>query len=428
MTSKNHIFKIDMFMRLMGKIENVLSLLVMAACMVMLTMCGLKEGSVPDVPGGPSGGQDSPDIPSPPKADTLYVTGVEYPEGYDWGKDVEYGTVACSLFVEKNGERIIEVPVGHFYETASDPDMHRCIDGHLYTDYSSDSETVVKRDGMTLFRYPGREMIHSFHVADGDVYTAGSPRNGSGGFVFRKNGAATVSVGDGWLLSDIHSDGERICLAFSAASVFEYEGDTYAPGYYMYSGGEISAIGRSGAESDVLAARMIDGKICYVAGTGGRTGGYVLCAGGVTRSISTEGYGDIYACRIMSGKSDIFLSAYCCMSGECRYAVWRSSGTVAFALEPGELPYYSFIDGDDTYGFVAPDDSFSEMLCYRNGSVHISYGKDVSFLGSVPAAVCKGGLYFICSGKSAPRKPYMAEETDIRSFPFNGYFTSVSVW
>ena len=104
----------------MGRVESVLTLVTMTAGAMLFTMCVQKSIVDPENPGGET---EVPVVPE--KQDTLYVTGVEYPEGYDWVKDVEYGTVSCRLFLEKAGERIVEVPVGYSYETASDPDMHR---------------------------------------------------------------------------------------------------------------------------------------------------------------------------------------------------------------------------------------------------------------------------------------------------------------
>ena len=107
-------------------------------------------------------------MPERPKE--LYVTGVEYPEGYDWKADSDYGYVACTVFLMKDGERIVELDVDDRDMVASDADMHRCFGGHLYTDYSTESETVIKKDGDEMFRYPDRELICGFQVIDDDVY------------------------------------------------------------------------------------------------------------------------------------------------------------------------------------------------------------------------------------------------------------------
>ena len=106
---------------------------------------------------GISGGDTDDDIQMMPK--DRYVTGVEYPDGYDWMADLGSDADGAVLFLMNGDERIVELPVGYDSCISADADMHRCIDGHLYTDFSTDRETVIKMDGIELLRYPGREMI-----------------------------------------------------------------------------------------------------------------------------------------------------------------------------------------------------------------------------------------------------------------------------
>ena len=115
-----------------------------------------------------------------------YMTALDYQNGYDWRADTARESVKCSLIVYADGKQIMKVPVGEEYETGADVDMHRIAGGHLYTDYSTSEETIIKRDGRLLFRYPGPEAIHGMCVSGDDVYTLGQSRNGEG-FSFRKN-------------------------------------------------------------------------------------------------------------------------------------------------------------------------------------------------------------------------------------------------
>ena len=129
-----------------------------AVVMIAAVSCGLTEVGEPvRRPGGEAWtgpgmnvGKDDPD------RTICYVTLMSYSDGYDWRADREKGSVKCSLVVLANGLPMMKVPVGDEYETSSDPDMHRMIDGHLYTDYSTDSESVIKKDGRQLFRYSGK--------------------------------------------------------------------------------------------------------------------------------------------------------------------------------------------------------------------------------------------------------------------------------
>ncbi len=136
-------------------------------------------------------------VPQPPVPDYIaddgkseavtVVTGVEYPEGYDWNSWNPSGQGTPSLVVFRDGEKTLDLPVGQDCPVSEDIDMHRYVDGHLYTDFSTGSETVISRDGIELFRYSGRERIVFLAVSDGHVLTLGESRDGQG-FSSRSDG------------------------------------------------------------------------------------------------------------------------------------------------------------------------------------------------------------------------------------------------
>lgn len=413
-------------MKFMGRVESVLTLVTMTAGAMLFTMCVQKSIVDPENPGGET---EVPVVPE--KQDTLYVTGVEYPEGYDWVKDVEYGTVSCRLFLEKAGERIVEVPVGYSYETASDPDMHRCINGHLYTDFSSDEETVIKMDGATLFRYKGREMITSFHVADdGAVYTVGQPRSGEPGFTLRKNGQVLLDISEGHVLSGICAKGEDILVLYKVES--GSSGITSSDsGYYLYDCGHSEKFADISDEEEIVSAAVIDGDISYVAvrDNGNARSGYFVC-GADSYDIKTEKYGNLMYCEILQSGHEIRLAGWCRpgSSSSLRYVVWDRNGTVVYSLPSGSVRCCAVADGEDMYDFANPGSAVHGISCYKNGRMVHAYGNDVVYYGSTPAAICRGSLYFAFSDKEDGRKPCVAVDNEIKSFAFNGFFTGVSVW
>lgn len=143
-----------------------------------------------------------------------FVSVFDYPEGYDWRADPEKGEVKCSLVVFREGIPILKVPVGDEYLTGSDPDMHRIVDGHLYTDFSTDSETMIKKDGKPLFSYQKSEMICDFQVRDGDVHTLGHSRSGRG-FSYRINGEPVLERETGYTYGRIAFEDSQAVIAFS---------------------------------------------------------------------------------------------------------------------------------------------------------------------------------------------------------------------
>ena len=107
-------------------------------------------------------------------APVYYVAGVEYPEGYDWMRDPQHGTVECSMFLMRGTFRCLELSVGYDFEISSYGDMARCVGDHIFTDYSTMAETVIRKDGTEILRYPGREMIKGLtEDEEGNVYTNG---------------------------------------------------------------------------------------------------------------------------------------------------------------------------------------------------------------------------------------------------------------
>ena len=94
---------------------------------------------------------------------SYYLAAAVYPDGYDWLKDPQYGSVDCEiLLLEEDGDEVLRFQTGHEYGISTDADMIRCSGAHVFTDYSTEGETVIGRDGEEIFRYPGREMLKGF--------------------------------------------------------------------------------------------------------------------------------------------------------------------------------------------------------------------------------------------------------------------------
>ncbi len=190
---------------------------------------------------------------------TLYVTGVEYPEGVDWQRDIGYDIEGSILFLMKNGERIVELPVGYDECVAIDADMHRCIDGHLYTDFSTDDETVVKVDGKEAYRYAGREMIVSMYVKDDKIYTLSAPRAGGKSWNYRCNGERLLSQ-SGEIIGGLYEDDGDIVFSSKSGSSGSYT-------YYMFVNGISYTLYFDSSDKEVFDVRRIGNDINYISST-----------------------------------------------------------------------------------------------------------------------------------------------------------------
>ncbi len=214
-----------------------------AAFSIIMTMlaCGLSEiGGEQEVnpDGGIWGGQVGDNGGTGALQQICYMTALDYRSGYNWLADQERGSVKCSLIVYADGRQIMKVPVGEEYEVGSDPDMHRIINGHLYTDYSTVDQTVIKRDGIQMFRYPGRESICGMRVSGEDIYTVGQNRSGEG-FSYRKNGEVLMSRDAGGVIGSVNTGHDDMPFAFYE-TIKSAEGNISR--YYISRGGKVSQV------------------------------------------------------------------------------------------------------------------------------------------------------------------------------------------
>jgi len=141
--------------------------------------------------GGISGGYKRDDPTAFPSG--VYVTAVDYDNGYDWRRDTTFGLSSGRVNLYRDSTLVLSIPAGPDKEVSLDADKHHFVDGHLYTEYCSSTETVIKQDGVEIFRYEGAETLKGILIRDEDVYTLGQGVGGQRGLSFRKNGELLVS-------------------------------------------------------------------------------------------------------------------------------------------------------------------------------------------------------------------------------------------
>ncbi|MBO4434610.1 MAG: hypothetical protein J5769_04050 [Bacteroidales bacterium] len=135
--------------------------------------------------------------PPAPPADSILLTGIGYPDGYDWVRDTAHSTVKANiLLLQGNKELLRSVPAGGDEPWPADPDCHRIWNGHLYTFATLDGCTVIGRDGEEVLRYSAAESIRGFAVEDGHILTLGQNASGHG-LSFRRDGRVLFLSDDG---------------------------------------------------------------------------------------------------------------------------------------------------------------------------------------------------------------------------------------
>lgn len=175
--------------------------------------------------GQPAGGGSAPVAL---KDTAVYVSGVVFKDGYDWRSDTLYQRTGGYLVLFRNDEVVLDLEASSKKGISLDPDMHHLIGGHLYTEYSDQSKTIIGKDGDVLFSYYGREVLCGLLVEGKDVYTLGADRSGNG-FSLRKNGTEMMSRRDGSVIgrmSDnpaypsgaLYRDNGHLCFCYSRVS------------------------------------------------------------------------------------------------------------------------------------------------------------------------------------------------------------------
>ena len=125
----------------------------------------------------------------------ILISGVEYPQGYDWVQDSGFGSISAWILMFEGSQEVLRFPAGKGSIWSPDPDSHRIWDGHLYTIATAGNETVIGRDGAEILRYDGAESIRGFAVDGGHILTLG--QTAGGGFSRRLDGKAVFSSESG---------------------------------------------------------------------------------------------------------------------------------------------------------------------------------------------------------------------------------------
>ncbi|MCR5019193.1 MAG: hypothetical protein K6A64_10385 [Bacteroidales bacterium] len=134
--------------------------------------------------------------------DSLLITGVEYPSGYDWVRDTAHSSVKASILLFRGPREHLRIPCGGGEPWPTDPDCHRIWDGHLYTFATIDGCTVIGRDGEEVLRYSAAESIRGFAVDEGQILTLGQNVSGHG-LSFRKDGRVMFLSDEGTVVGSL---------------------------------------------------------------------------------------------------------------------------------------------------------------------------------------------------------------------------------
>lgn len=395
----------------------------MAAMLLMVVSCGLREigGQVSDPyddvwqgPGmelKPGGGEEA-------RKPVWYVTGFDYPEGYDWMSDPEAGSVKCSLVVYANAVPMFKVPVGNEYHTSADPDMHRMIGGDLYTDYSTDSLTVIKKNGKHLFSYSGREMIVSMHVDSTGVYTLGQARNGIG-LTFRRDGELLYRQVWGQVLGQLSPSGKAFAFAEKVHGIGKE-----IERYYIYDEGEVFQVGVRDDVAKIWDVVQCNGKIHYLATLTGINYPVHVSEDGM-QVLDFPSGSTFRSCSFLRGCADVVIEGvYDNFAGMMTSRLWRN-GVLELTCPAGMTLWAPYIEQGGVSGILIQQQTGGQKI-YRSGEVY-DMPEGYTVMGTAPLAMVDGILHVGMTSIDGGI-PAVWQDGEMRSLGFNGYISSISVW
>ena len=411
--------------------RKVLLLLAVAAMMVA---CGLEEiGGDPESgngvwfgPGNLVSGNGAglgSGVPDGVGRKVWYAVGVDYPDGYDWRDDAQMGNVKCSLVVFANGVPMMKVPVGDEYEVSADPDMYRMIGNCLYTDYSTDNETVIKKNGEQIFRYEGREMIMDM-VSDGDdVYTLGQSRDGHG-FSFRKNGEVLLERSGGYVFPRIQKADDGWCFAFCETIG---SGKDAPERYFQYDGGKVCQIAVREDVRRVWDIVRNEGEVCYLASLVAISSP-VLAVGNDMKALGLPAGSEVINCRFVSDSS-LDIEGVISQKGKALFSgLWKENSLVKL-FPPGYTVTSMCADGEEACCVLNSPDSLTNGIIYRCGESIVMPDGYLS-MGGRSVSMSEGMLYVGLTSTGLSEDACSAAvwvDNEMKPLKINGFISHISV-
>lgn len=396
-------------------------LVLISAAVLAASSCGLSETGVSRrPPGGDIWRNPSHKIDSSENIRNIcYVTGLDYPDGYNWRADPENGTVKCSLVVFADGVPVMKVPVGKEYHVSPDPDMHRMIGGHLYTDFSTTDETVIKKDGQELFRYSGREMICGMAVSGPDIYTLGQSRNGNG-FSYRKNGEVVLKRQVGRVFPRLQHESDSICFAFCEPVQI---GNETIERYHHVMNGKIRQIA---VREDLLKVWDViwhGGEVCYLATMSGIAVPVIVC-GEIMKGLELSVGNTMVTCRLISAGNNLAAEGIYSYRG-----MYHSSGLWKEASLLKSFPNGMTVGGICTWndGICCVSNSGwhgGRGMIYRCGEI-FNMPANYTSIGNSTLSVIDGILHVGLS-PVAEGKPVIWSDGILHELDINGFICTVS--
>lgn len=390
-------------------------LLAFAAVAVAALSCGLEEvgeGSHSN----PEGIWTGP-LPGPPGAEHCFLTAFEYPEGHDWKSEPDQ--VRCSLAVYADGVPVKRIPAGPGTEISTDPNRHRLISGHVYTDFSDGKTTVIRCDGKELLRWQGNETVTDMIVSRDSLHTLSVPIDGEG-FCYRVNDRPVIQRDAGRCFGHMRCFRDTVAFCFSQPS---RSASRLHEDFYVSAGGKVSKVILPHNVTDVLDMMVHEGEVCIIVLEDGPQKAPQMLQGDgkwqVNHMLNTE----LVSCRFTD--TEALCAEVVCSHPDKRMTSLLCKAEMSWTLcEVGRTISAYQVNGAGYY-YVSNSTSASHNgRIFRN---HMMYGipGDYAVMGINPVAVNDGDMYIGFSSRSGGH-PAIWKNGSMTSLKINGYIARVS--
>ena len=356
--------------------------------------------------------------PSPMSPSLTFVSAFDYPDGYDWRSDPDRGHVKCSLVVFREGLPVLKVPVGNEYSVSPDPDMHRIIDGHLYTDFSDGTETLLKKNGKPVLSYPGAEMICDMKVKGSDIYTLGHSRKGQG-FALRLNGSVLLSREAGYTFERILIEDTEVSVAF-AEPIVSSSGTVER--YYVMRGGKVTQIALRDDIKQVWDVAVYGEEIYYLASLTGVQAPVLVSSQGMT-TLQMPSSMTVVSCRMNILEGGICVEGVLADGNQVQSVLWGTD--FQYSLFPKGMTFSALCFGEDgLHCTMNPASGMGAGLIFRGGErLEIPAGYACMSRSAMDFA---SGMLTVGLSSLKGEAPALWVDGRLKNLDINGYISCVT--
>lgn len=350
---------------------------------------------------------------------TVYATAIVFPDSTDWRAG---DTRAGKVILFKDGKAIGSLPA----EDRPDPDRHRFMDGHLWTDVTDGTTTTILCDGAPLFSFPGQESMTGFLVADGSVHTLG--QHPGGGFSYRIDGQEIYSSADGvavgkaedpdWEGGTLTRDDTGIYYAYSFP-VHLQDGQVWE--HRVMKGGEMIKLLPALAGGELLDIRVRDEKVYRLEN---RYGNICFLKGETIVPINIPVY--TQSVRLVWVDGEMQVRGYSRYRSTSVHWIMGGDGFhYAQVTDVNHLFHLFASEGKTAYVVLNPDESVAKAAC---GETEEEFPPATYRLKTRRCAAYKKGVLALALTNEVSNEHLLVVDGQHISSRFNGYFTGIYIY